>query len=133
MLTFSITTLIFSQGTTSGRVSTVYSYKTGSNNLRITFTTDLSVSSTGFYATWEVVRRNRLVDDLGVENFYKNDTGIFCKNKTMEDNSGWIQNMGFDVPENVEAIKFEHDSPVDCWFSITAPGRTSLHLSISLE
>ena len=114
-------------------ISTVYSYKTGSNNLRISFTTDLSVASTGFYATWEVVRRNNLVDDLGVENFYRNDTGIFCKNKTLEENSGWIQNMGFDIPENVESIKFEHDRPVDCWFSITAPGRTSLYLNILVK
>ena len=103
--------------------ATVYSYKTGSNTLRITFTSDLSISSTGYSATWEIVRRNSLVEDLGNENFFSNSTGLFCINKTLEENSGWIENMGFGVEENVEAIKFEHDSPVDCWFSIVAPGK----------
>ena len=113
----------FSQGTDSDITTTVYSYKTGSNNLRITFASDLSVSSTGFLATWKVVRRNDMVSDLGVENFFKNDTGVFCKNKSLEENAGWIANMGFNVDKNVEAIKFERDSPVDCWFSIVAPGK----------
>lgn len=107
--------------------STVYSYKTGSNNIRITFTSDLTVSSTGFSATWKVVRRKDLVHDLGAENFFQNNTGVFCKNKTLEENSGWIENMGFDVEENVEAIKFEQDHPVDCWLSIVAPGKPILY------
>ena len=113
----------FSQGTDSDMTTAVYSYKTGSNNVRITFSSDLSVSSTGFLATWKVVRRNDMVSDLGVKNFFKNDTGVFCKNKSLEENTGWIENMGFNVEENVEAIKFERDSPVDCWFSIVAPGK----------
>ena len=104
----------------------MYSYRTGSNNLRITFTSDLSVSSTGFHATWKVVRRNSLIGDLGTENFYKNNTGTFCKNKTLEENSGWIESLGYHVEENVEAIKFEQDTPIDCWLSIIAPGKPYL-------
>ena len=48
---------------------------------------------------------------------------MLCKNKTLVQNSGWIESLGYDVDENVEAVKFEQDTPLDCWISITAPGR----------
>ena len=83
------------------------------------------MSSTGFHATWKAVRRNDLIKDLGRENFYKNNTGTFCKNRTVEENSGWIRSLGYGVDGDTEAIKFEEDAPVDCWTSIIAPGRLS--------
>ena len=40
--------------------------------------------------------------------------------------------MGYAVEEKVEAIKFEYDTPVDCWLSIVAPGKTFSFNSIML-
>ena len=125
--------IFFSHGIGKFESSAVFSYKSGSNNLRLTFSSDLSVSSTGFHATWKAVRRHNLRTDLGHKNFYKNDTGIFCKNKTIEENLGWIESLGYGVSRDVEGIKFEESFKVDCWMSVVAPGKELTKLFLVMK
>ena len=87
------------------------------------FSSDSSVSFTGFHATWKAVRKGNLMSDLGTKNFFGNNSSTLCKNRTLVQNSGWIESLGYSVHEDVEVVKFEQDMPLDCWISIIAPGR----------
>ena len=101
----------------------MYTYKTKANNIRLTFSSDLSVSSTGFHATWKAVRKRYLTVDGDLEDISENNGYTLCKNRTVVQNSGWIESPGFNVDESVEAAKLEEDTPVDCWLTLIAPGK----------
>ena len=116
-------TFFLSQETETSTFRSVYTHKTKENSLRLTFLSDFSVSSSGFHATWKAVRKRHFTNQTGTQDVSSKNGYIQCKNRTIAQNSGWIESPGFYVDEDIEAARLEKDTPVDCWITLIAPGK----------
>ena len=78
--------------------------------MSVTLKTDSSIAKPGFKAFWTA-------------QLPRPPPMMKCQNKTIVQNTGWLQSPGYEIDPLLDGVKIEQESPVDCWLTLQAPGK----------